>query len=149
MSWIRSHQKNGSFPTDVMIREKALFFASSCGNARARDIVTHAGWLETFKQQHNLIATGPSIKVFDSNESGFIVQTLTSTDLMLGPDGMRSNSSSVHSAPQAPSQWFSLPFTLTRPRRIAPGLVDRGFAERASPVTRTSLSFNYTLIHPL
>ena len=84
VNWIRDHQKDGSFPKDAMIREKALFFASSCGNARTREIVTHAGWLEIFKQQHNLIATGPSIKVFDSNVSGFIVQTLTSTDRMLG-----------------------------------------------------------------
>lgn len=84
VNWIRNHQKDGSFPTDAMIWDKALFFASSCGNARARETATHAGWLDTFKQQHNLIATGPSMHALDSNKSDFIVRTLTSTELMLG-----------------------------------------------------------------
>lgn len=83
VNWIRNHQKDGSFQTDSIIRDKALFFANSCGNARARETVTHADWLDTFKQQHNLIATGPSIGGLDSNEGNFVDQSLTCTGLML------------------------------------------------------------------
>lgn len=83
-NWIQNHQKQGLFPTDARIWEKALFLARSCGDATATETITHADWLERFKQQYNFIAASPSMNVPDTNKSGSTVQTVPSTGPMLG-----------------------------------------------------------------
>lgn len=96
-----------------MIVERALFFANSCGNATARETITRADWLETFKQQHNFI-DGPNVS--DTKKSGSTVQAPFSTELMLG--SMVSVPTVLPSilcpSPEVPSHKFCLPLTPTR-----------------------------------
>ncbi|RMJ21864.1 hypothetical protein PHISP_07273 [Aspergillus sp. HF37] len=53
-NWARNYQRQGFSLTDEAIREKALFFVSTCGfsEGKSRDLSTK--WLERFKQKHRL-----------------------------------------------------------------------------------------------
>lgn len=80
-NWIQSYQEQGLFPTDTMIREKALFLTENCGDATARDTITHVDWLERFKQQYHSFAASPPTNMPHTNKSGL---TVPSTEQVLG-----------------------------------------------------------------
>lgn len=83
-NWIQNYQKQGLFPTDARIWERALSLVRGCGDATARETITNANWLERFKQQYNFITASPSMNVPDTNKSGSTVQRVPSTGTMLG-----------------------------------------------------------------
>lgn len=53
-NWARNYQKQGFPLTDAQIREKAMFFASTCGSPDGKEKVLTTRWLEKFKQKHTL-----------------------------------------------------------------------------------------------
>lgn len=52
-NWVVKRQQRGDPLTDELTKEKAVQFASTCGNAD-REKVLNPDWLEDFKQKHNL-----------------------------------------------------------------------------------------------
>lgn len=53
-NWARNYQRQGFPLSDEMIKEKALFFASTCGPECKEKVCTTA-WLEKFKHKNNLL----------------------------------------------------------------------------------------------
>ncbi|KAJ5625535.1 hypothetical protein N7510_001844 [Penicillium lagena] len=53
-NWARNYQRQGFPLSDEMIKEKALFFASTCGCPEGKDKVLTSAWLEKFKNKNNL-----------------------------------------------------------------------------------------------
>ncbi|CBF74754.1 hypothetical protein AN4077.2 [Aspergillus nidulans FGSC A4] len=53
-NWVRNYQRGGHGLTDEMIREKALFFASTCGSDGKEKVLSNS-WLEKFKQKNGLL----------------------------------------------------------------------------------------------
>ncbi|KAF2195583.1 CenpB-DNA-bind-domain-containing protein [Zopfia rhizophila CBS 207.26] len=54
-NWARNHQRQGLPLSDVMIREKARFFATTIGNSESHLKANSTSWLEKFKQKNNLM----------------------------------------------------------------------------------------------
>ncbi|KAJ6187605.1 hypothetical protein N7519_002513 [Penicillium mononematosum] len=54
-NWARNYQRQGYPLSDEMIKEKALFFASTCGCPEGKEKVCTAAWLEKFKHKNNLL----------------------------------------------------------------------------------------------
>ncbi|PYH95009.1 centromere binding protein B [Aspergillus ellipticus CBS 707.79] len=54
-NWARNYQRQGYPLNDEMIREKALFFASTCGSSDGKEKVLTNSWLEKFKRKYNLM----------------------------------------------------------------------------------------------
>lgn len=59
-NWARNYQRQGFCLTDEAIREKALFFASTCGFTEGKSRVLSSNWLARFKQRYHL--TGPKAR---------------------------------------------------------------------------------------
>jgi hypothetical protein len=58
-AWVLKEQKKGSFITDDAIREQAYYFASIPGpDTQTANPVNNPGWLEKFKQKHNINGLG-------------------------------------------------------------------------------------------
>ena len=53
-NWARNYQRAGHPLTDAMIREKAHFFATTCGGLEGNQKVLSQSWLDKFKQKNNL-----------------------------------------------------------------------------------------------
>lgn len=68
-NWARNHQKSGLPLTDIIIREKAQFFASTVGSIDCTTKVNSASWLEKFKQKNNLMGA-KSRKCSDASDIG-------------------------------------------------------------------------------
>jgi hypothetical protein len=51
-NWVRNFQRQGGHLTDAVIREKALFFASTVGGREGHQKVMTSTWLEKFKQKN-------------------------------------------------------------------------------------------------
>ncbi|KAJ5678915.1 hypothetical protein N7462_007159 [Penicillium macrosclerotiorum] len=58
-NWARNFQRQGYRLNDEMIKEKALFFASTCGCPEGKDKVLTTSWLEKFKQKNSLMGAKP------------------------------------------------------------------------------------------
>ncbi|KAG0128244.1 hypothetical protein HOY82DRAFT_38709 [Tuber indicum] len=56
--WAKNTRKQGVALTDMMIREKAKFFATSVGISDSQFKANGQGWLEKFKQKNNLHSNG-------------------------------------------------------------------------------------------
>ncbi|KAF7592570.1 hypothetical protein BBP40_012730 [Aspergillus hancockii] len=54
-NWVRNYQRHGYPLNDEMIREKALFFANTCGSPDGKEKVLSSSWLEKFKHKNNLL----------------------------------------------------------------------------------------------
>lgn len=54
-NWVKNYQRGRHVLTDEMIREKALFFASTCGNFDGKEKLLTTAWLEKFKQKNGLL----------------------------------------------------------------------------------------------
>lgn len=76
--WAKNTRKQGVALTDIMIREKAKFFAMSVGISDSQFKANSAGWLEKFKQKNNLHANGRGRSESDVTGSGRASSILTS-----------------------------------------------------------------------
>lgn len=56
--WVKNTKKQGITLTDVMIREKARFFATSLGISESHFKANSAAWLEKFKHKNNVHPNG-------------------------------------------------------------------------------------------
>lgn len=54
VNWARNFQRQGHPLTDAMIKEKAHFFATTCGSTDGKQKVLTTSWLEKFKRKNNL-----------------------------------------------------------------------------------------------
>ncbi|RLL96635.1 hypothetical protein CFD26_104367 [Aspergillus turcosus] len=68
-NWVRNYQKQGYPLSDEMIREKALFFASTCGSPDGKEKVLTQSWLEKFKQKNNLMGAKSRKSSFAKSDS--------------------------------------------------------------------------------
>ncbi|EGC41050.1 conserved hypothetical protein [Histoplasma capsulatum var. duboisii H88] len=53
-NWVRNHQRQGGQLNDEMIKEKAIFFASTVGGPENHQKILNSNWLEKFKQKNYL-----------------------------------------------------------------------------------------------
>ncbi|KAF7163942.1 hypothetical protein CNMCM5623_008603 [Aspergillus felis] len=68
-NWVRNYQKQGYPLSDEMIREKALFFASTCGSPDGKEKVLTQSWLEKFKLKNNLMGAKSRKSSFAKSDS--------------------------------------------------------------------------------
>ncbi|KAJ5586980.1 uncharacterized protein N7459_002745 [Penicillium hispanicum] len=54
-NWARNYQRQGYPLNDEMIKEKAMFFASTCGCPEGKEKVLTSSWLEKFKAKNSLL----------------------------------------------------------------------------------------------
>ncbi|EIT72711.1 Tc5 transposase DNA-binding domain-containing protein [Aspergillus flavus] len=54
-NWVRNYQRHGYPLSDEMIREKAIFFANTCGSPDGKEKVLSTSWMEKFKHKNNLM----------------------------------------------------------------------------------------------
>lgn len=76
--WAKNTRKQGVALTDIMIREKAKFFAMSVGISDGQFKANSAGWLEKFKQKNNLHANGRGRSESDVTGLGRMSSVLSS-----------------------------------------------------------------------
>lgn len=76
--WAKNTRKQGVALTDMMIREKAKFFAMSVGISDSQFKANSAGWLEKFKQKNNLHANGRGRSESDVTGLGRMSSVLSS-----------------------------------------------------------------------
>lgn len=76
--WAKNTRKQGIALTDIMIREKAKFFATSVGISDSQFKANSAGWLEKFKQKNNLHANGRGRSESDVTGLGRMSSVLSS-----------------------------------------------------------------------
>ncbi|KAL1849704.1 hypothetical protein Plec18170_007225 [Paecilomyces lecythidis] len=107
-NWARNYQRQGYPLTDAMIREKAHFFATTCGSPDGKEKVLSTAWLEKFKQKNNLLGA--------KSRKGSI-DTASDTG---SPSHLNTNSSTA-SASQTPSGVSPIsPGGLTTPSPMSP-----------------------------
>ncbi|EEQ83739.2 uncharacterized protein BDCG_00544 [Blastomyces dermatitidis ER-3] len=53
-NWVRNHLRQGGQLNDEMIKEKAIFFASTVGGPENHQKILNSNWLEKFKQKNYL-----------------------------------------------------------------------------------------------
>jgi hypothetical protein len=68
-NWVRNYQRQGYPLSDEMIREKALFFANTCGSPDGKEKVLSASWLEKFKQKNNILGAKSRKSSFTKSDS--------------------------------------------------------------------------------
>ncbi|KAF7712784.1 HTH Psq-type DNA-binding domain-containing protein [Penicillium ucsense] len=99
-NWARNYQRQGFPLSDEMIREKARFFASTCGCPESKEKVLTASWLERFKQKNSLVGAksrrGSTDRkgVRSSSNSPIRINTGSATDSTIQSPGARSPISS-------------------------------------------------------
>ncbi|CRG85781.1 hypothetical protein PISL3812_02796 [Talaromyces islandicus] len=57
VNWAKNFQRQGHPLTDAMIKEKAHFFATTCGSTDGKQKVLTTSWLEKFKRKNNLVVS--------------------------------------------------------------------------------------------
>lgn len=67
-NWARNHQRQGLPLSDDIIRDKAMFFATTVGSSECHAKVNSPIWLEKFKQKNQLLGA-KARKNSDANES--------------------------------------------------------------------------------
>jgi hypothetical protein len=68
-NWVRNYQRRGNRINDEIIREKALFFASTCGGSDGKEKVLSNSWLEKFKQKNGLLGAKSRKGSFNGTKS--------------------------------------------------------------------------------
>ncbi|KAF3491649.1 uncharacterized protein GIQ15_01166 [Arthroderma uncinatum] len=68
-NWVKNHQRQGGEINDALIREKAIFFASTVGSPEGHEKILTASWLEKFKQKNYLIDSPGRKSSVDTNSS--------------------------------------------------------------------------------
>lgn len=68
-NWVRNYQRHGYPLSDEMIREKALFFANTCGSNDGKEKVLTTSWLEKFKHKNNLLGAKSRKSSFSTTKS--------------------------------------------------------------------------------
>ena len=83
-NWARNHQRQGFPLSDLIIREKARFFANTVGSSESHIKVNSASWLEKFKQKNYLLGAKPR-KASDANDSD-CVDSKSESPSRISPD---------------------------------------------------------------
>ncbi|KAL1961340.1 hypothetical protein VTO42DRAFT_68 [Malbranchea cinnamomea] len=87
-NWVRNYQRQGGQLSDAMIREKALFFASTVGGPDNHQKIMSSSWLEKFKQKNCLtgsMSRKGSIDIANGVESTSNENSVTQTPSGLSP----------------------------------------------------------------
>lgn len=104
-NWARNYQRQGFPLNDEMIKEKARFFASTCGCPEAKEKVLTASWLEKFKQKNSLLGAKSR-----RGSGGKGVRSNSNSPTRINTDS--ANESTVHSptgrSPVSPNGFGSL-----------------------------------------
>ncbi|KAJ5278991.1 hypothetical protein N7478_004363 [Penicillium angulare] len=80
-NWARNYSRRGLPINDDMIKEKALFFAATCGcPPEGKDRVLSTSWLEKFKQKNNLLGAKSRKGSLDAGRSGSVSPTCIDTN---------------------------------------------------------------------
>lgn len=69
-NWVRNYQRQGYPLSDEMIREKAIFFANTCGSPDGKEKVLSTAWLEKFKHRNGLLGAKSRKGSFAKSDSG-------------------------------------------------------------------------------
>ncbi|CAG8039647.1 unnamed protein product [Penicillium salamii] len=77
-NWARNYQSHGYLLNDQLIKEKALFFASTCGCPEGKEKVCTTAWLEKFKHKNNLL--GAKVRRGSAQRSNSNSPTRINTD---------------------------------------------------------------------
>ncbi|KAK2811273.1 hypothetical protein FQN49_008474 [Arthroderma sp. PD_2] len=68
-NWVKNHQRQGGEINDALIREKAIFFASTVGSPEGHEKILTTSWLEKFKQKNYLIDSPGRKSSIDTSSS--------------------------------------------------------------------------------
>ncbi|EHA19072.1 hypothetical protein ASPNIDRAFT_212059 [Aspergillus niger ATCC 1015] len=133
-NWARNYQKQGYPLNDEMIREKALFFASTCGSSDGKEKVLSTSWLEKFKRKYNLMGARNRKGSWTSTKSESDSPTCLSIDSALA--------SAVQSptllSPTSPTGFLSpLPLSPVQSNENIRGELVQSLAEIASDYQHT------------
>lgn len=101
-NWARNYQRRGFSLNDEMIKEKALFFASTCGCPEGKEKVLTTSWVEKFKHKNNLLGS-MSRKGSTDTRSGSTSPTRNNTD-STGDSAVQSPSGHSSSSGLSPTQ---------------------------------------------
>lgn len=102
-NWVKKRQREGSQLSDTMIREKALFFASTVGGPDGRLKILNSNWLAEFKQKNCLTipaSRNNSIDTANSLDSSSNEHSVVQTPNVLSPDPSATTSPSSVSPKQ-------------------------------------------------
>lgn len=91
VNWARNYQRQGHTLTDAMIKEKAHFFATTCGGSDGKQKVLTASWLEKFKRKNNLTVS--------KSRKGSVDTVVSDEEIVVNPTGVVSPISPVALAP--------------------------------------------------
>ena len=80
-NWARNYQRQGYPLNDEMIKEKALFFASTCGCPEGKEKVLTTVWLEKFKAKNSLLGAKTRKRSAGGTRSGSTSPARINTDL--------------------------------------------------------------------
>ncbi|KAL2014679.1 hypothetical protein VTN00DRAFT_2204 [Thermoascus crustaceus] len=109
-NWARNYQRQGYPLTDAKIREKAHFFATTCGSPDGGQKILTTTWLEKFKQKNNLMGTKSRKSSIDAvSDTGSPMQlntNLSATPNAQTPNGVSpiSPSGLTTPSPMSPTQ---------------------------------------------
>ncbi|PGH08817.1 hypothetical protein AJ80_07776 [Polytolypa hystricis UAMH7299] len=141
-NWVRNHQRHGGTLDDKMIKEKALFFASTVGGPENHQKIMNSSWLEKFKKKNYLMGAQSrkgsvdTVNDLDSPGNGQSNPSVTQTPNGLSPSGTTTPS------PLSPTQQH----TGLKTERMTPGLPDFGSEyKRSHSQSVTSLETTPTL----
>ncbi|KAL2002341.1 hypothetical protein VTN02DRAFT_169 [Thermoascus thermophilus] len=105
-NWARNYQRQGRPLTDAMIKEKAHFFATTCGSPDGGQKILTTAWLEKFKQKNNLVVSKSRKSSIDAvSDIGSPVQLNTNSNAQT-PNGVSpiSPSGLTTPSPLSPTQ---------------------------------------------
>lgn len=109
-NWARNYQRQGYPLNDEMIKEKALFFASTCGRPEGKEKVLTASWLEKFKQKNSLLGAKSRKGSLDARNG---IRSGSNSPSRIHSDS--AGESSVHSpsgpSPSSPTNGFGSPLS--------------------------------------
>ncbi|RAK99041.1 uncharacterized protein BO80DRAFT_143604 [Aspergillus ibericus CBS 121593] len=143
-NWARNYQKQGYPLNDEMIREKALFFASTCGSSDGKEKVLSTSWLEKFKRKYNLMGAR-------NRKSSFSVKSESASPTCLSIDSALASAvqSPTLLSPTSPTGFMSpLPLSPVQSNENIRGEFAQSLAEIASDYqhmhTKSSISLDTT-----
>ncbi|KAJ5084597.1 hypothetical protein NUU61_009176 [Penicillium alfredii] len=108
-NWVRNYHRQGFPLNDEMIKEKALFFASTCGCPEGKEKVLTTSWLEKFKNKNGLVGAKSRKGSIDAR-SGSNSPTRINTD-SAGESAIQSPSGP---SPTSPTNGFGSPLSPTQ-----------------------------------
>jgi hypothetical protein len=140
-NWAKNYQSHGRPLNDQLIKEKALFFASTCGCPEGKEKVCTTAWLEKFKHKNNLL--GAKVRRGSAHiRSGSNSPTMINTDFgsaLQSPSGNSpSSSGDGYGSPLSPKSHEGIKRDMTDALPDLTGGYQHGYSKSTTSLDTTS-----------